>query len=56
MSDGQEEQDDQEQKPGPESERLNLEGDWEKLVGKALKKKRPKDGWPKPVGEEKSDE
>ncbi len=46
MSDRQENQDGQEQNPGPEPERLNLEGDWEKLVGKALKKKRPKEGWP----------
>ena len=48
MSDGQENQDDQEQSPGPEPERLKLDGDWEQLVGKALKKKRPKEGWPNP--------
>jgi len=31
---------------GPEPERVQIEGDWKKAVGKALKKKRPKDGWP----------
>jgi hypothetical protein len=34
--------------PGPEPDRLKLEGDWEELAGKAVKKKRPKEGWPKP--------
>ncbi len=33
---------------GPEPERVKFEGDWQKAVGKALKKERPKDGWPKP--------
>ena len=31
---------------GPKPERLKLAGDWEKLVGKALAKKRPESGWP----------
>ena len=31
--------------PGPEAERLKLKGDWEKLVAKALRKPRPKQGW-----------
>jgi hypothetical protein len=31
---------------GPEPERVKLEGDWRKSVGKALKKTRPTDGWP----------
>ena len=35
-------------KTGPEPERLKLTGNWEKLMGKALKKPRPKSGWPKP--------
>ena len=35
-------------KPGPEEERIEIEGDWEDAVEKALKKKRPKNGWPKP--------
>lgn len=37
----------QENKPsGPEPERVKIEGDWIKAVGKALKKERPKEGWP----------
>lgn len=35
-------------KTGPEPERVKLKGDWQKSVGKALKKPRPIDGWPKP--------
>ena len=34
-------------KTGPKPERLKLRGDWQKLMGKALKKKRPAKGWPK---------
>jgi hypothetical protein len=37
------------QKPtGPEPERLKLEGNWKDVVAKALAKKRPPGGWPKP--------
>lgn len=36
----------QPKKRGPKPERVKIEGDWENAVGKALKKKRPKDGWP----------
>ncbi|MCH7876214.1 MAG: hypothetical protein IH965_13055 [Gemmatimonadetes bacterium] len=36
-----------EAKPGPEPERLKIEDDWEKAMGKALKKKKPAEGWPK---------
>lgn len=36
-----------EYKPGPEPERLQIECDWEEAMGKALKKKKPADGWPK---------
>ena len=32
---------------GPIPERLKLKGGWENLVKKALKKQRPKRGWPK---------
>jgi hypothetical protein len=32
---------------GPEPDRLKLQGDWQSLIGKALKKKRPARGWPK---------
>jgi hypothetical protein len=33
-------------KSGPRPELLKIQGDWEKAVGKALKKERPKEGWP----------
>jgi hypothetical protein len=35
------------EKPGPKEDRLKLEDDWYESIGKALKKKRPADGWPK---------
>ena len=35
-----------ESKPGPEPERLKIEGDWEEAVKKAMKKPRPDGGWP----------
>jgi hypothetical protein len=39
-------------KPGPEPEHLNIEGmGWEEAVDKALKKKRPAEGWPDHEGE-----
>jgi hypothetical protein len=31
---------------GPEPERLKLEGDWKALIGEALQKKKPPEGWP----------
>lgn len=34
------------EKVGPKPDRVKIEGDWERSVGKALKKKRPKNGWP----------
>lgn len=34
-------------KRGPKPETLKLKGDWQKLMGKALAKKRPAKGWPK---------
>ena len=40
------------QKTGPKEQRLKLRGDWQGLIGKALAKKRPKKGWPKPKGGE----
>lgn len=33
---------------GPEPDRLKLEGNWKDLIAKALSKKRPPEGWPKP--------
>ena len=40
-------------KTGPKPEVLKLSGDWQRLIGKALKKQRPKSGWPKPKGKPK---
>jgi len=34
-------------KRGPKEDRLKINEDWENAMSKALKKKRPKDGWPK---------
>jgi hypothetical protein len=34
-------------KPGPPEERLVIEGDWKDAVKKALKKRKPPEGWPK---------
>jgi len=31
---------------GPAPERVKIKGDWATAVGKALKKERPKEGWP----------
>ncbi len=31
---------------GPTPERVKIKGAWETAVGKALKKERPKEGWP----------
>lgn len=33
-------------KPGPEPDRLIFDGDWEDAAKKAIKKERPKEGWP----------
>jgi hypothetical protein len=40
-------------KRGPKPEMLKLEGPWEEAVAKALKKKRPEGGWPKPEPKKK---
>ncbi len=34
-------------KTGPKADNLKIEGDWTEAMGKAVKKKRPTDGWPK---------
>lgn len=34
------------QQPGPEPDRLKVEGDWEDAVEQSLKKKKPAGGWP----------
>lgn len=39
---------------GPPAERLKIEGNWKEAVKKALKKKRPSSGWPKPESVKKS--
>lgn len=33
------------EKPGPKPERVKIDEDWEDAIDKALKKKRPKEGW-----------
>jgi len=33
-------------KPGPEPDRLVIDDDWEDAAKKAVKKERPKEGWP----------
>jgi hypothetical protein len=40
-------------KPGPEPDRVKIEGDWEEAVKRALGKKRPPEGWPSPPGKKK---
>jgi hypothetical protein len=41
---------------GPKPERVKVKGNWEDAIGKALKKERPKEGWPQqPVGRHKSE-
>lgn len=38
---------------GPEPDRVKIEGDWEEAVKRALGKKRPPEGWPRPPGKKK---
>jgi hypothetical protein len=33
-------------KPGPKPNHLQIDGNWENAVKKAVKKEKPKDGWP----------
>ena len=40
-------------KPGPEPDRVKIEGDWEEAMKRALGKKRPPEGWPSPPGKKK---
>lgn len=42
-------------KPGPDPERLKIEGDWEEAAKKAMQKKRPPEGWPNPDDEGQDD-
>ena len=32
--------------PGPEADRLKIDGDWKSAVKKALNKPKPAEGWP----------
>ncbi len=34
-------------KTGPKPDNIKIEGGWKAAMGKAIKKERPKDGWPK---------
>ncbi len=38
--------DDNKRKTGPEPERVKIDKPWEDTVKDALKKERPKEGWP----------
>lgn len=42
-------------KPGPEAERLVIEGNWKDAIKKAFKKEKPASGWPKPEPKKKSE-
>jgi hypothetical protein len=33
--------------PGPKPDTLKLKGNWERVVKRSLKKKKPSTGWPK---------
>ena len=41
-------------KPGPDPERLKIDGDWEDAMKRALKVEKPADGWPKPDQDQKN--
>lgn len=47
---------DEKQKRGPDPERVKIDEDWEDAVKKALRKKRPEEGWPKPESEKPEDQ
>lgn len=36
-------------KPGPDPDRLQIEGDWRRAVKKSLEAEKPAEGWPKPA-------
>ena len=40
---------------GPKPDRVKIDMDWEDAVNKALKKERPKEGWPE-LGKQAPDE
>lgn len=43
-------------KTGPKPDNLKIEGDWKSAMGKAIKKEKPKKGWPKDSEKENSNE
>lgn len=43
-------------KPGPEPDHLKIDDDWEDAAKKAVKKERPKEGWPDHENDTKEDE
>lgn len=43
-------------KPGPDPERLKIDGDWEEAMKKAVGKDRPDGGWPEKDTEPDDDE
>ncbi|MEM9347709.1 MAG: hypothetical protein AAGB26_13940 [Planctomycetota bacterium] len=47
--------DDPKRKPGPNEERLKLDGDWEDAMKQAMEKPRPEGGWPD-QGDQEDDE
>jgi len=34
-------------RPGPEPARLRIKGEWKQAIKKAMKKRKPREGWPK---------
>lgn len=45
---------DEKRNTGPVPDRVKIDQDWEEAMADAMKKKRPKEGWPKPEKEKKS--
>jgi len=41
-------------KTGPKPDHVKIEKPWEEAINDALKKKRPKDGWPKRLDKDQS--
>ncbi|MEM9751767.1 MAG: hypothetical protein AAF916_00110 [Planctomycetota bacterium] len=40
--------DDNPQQPGPDPERVKIDGDWEDAIKQAMGKPKPENGWPDP--------
>ena len=48
--------DDPKKKPGPKEQHLEIEADdWEEAIGKAVKKPKPAEGWPKHDGDDEGE-